>query len=98
MRSVAFHPEARSELRESIRYYRSQEPDLGRRFLAAVRETVELIRMLPLMFRIVEADFHQCRVFRFPFGLIYRVRNDQVQIVAVMHLHREPGHWKSRIG
>jgi hypothetical protein len=33
---------------------------------------------------------------RFPFGLVYRLGVEEVQVVAVAHLHRRPGYWKSR--
>jgi DNA replication protein DnaC/plasmid stabilization system protein ParE len=34
---------------------------------------------------------------RFPFSLIYRLRNEQVQVVAVAHQSRRPGYWKERV-
>jgi hypothetical protein len=35
-------------------------------------------------------------VLRFPYGVIYRLSGDTVEIVAVMHLSRKPGYWKHR--
>ncbi|WP_424204564.1 hypothetical protein [Sulfuricaulis sp.] len=32
----------------------------------------------------------------FPYGIIYRVRFDVIEIIAVMHLRRSPGYWKQR--
>ena len=32
-----------------------------------------------------------------PYGILYEIRPDRVLIVAVMYLHRTPGHWKSRL-
>ena len=34
---------------------------------------------------------------RFPYGVIYLVEPDHIRIVAVMHLHREPGYWRKRV-
>jgi hypothetical protein len=31
---------------------------------------------------------------RFPYAILYRIASDEVQIVAVMHLHRRPGYWR----
>ncbi len=97
MTFVGFHPGARAELRESIRYYETQQIRLGERFLSAVRSATERIEHYPLMYKILEDDIRQCRVRHFPYGLIYRPRGGQLQIVAVMHLHREPGYWKHRL-
>jgi len=78
MKRVAFHAEARSELLESARYYESQQSGLGRRFLAAVRDGAQRIQAHPLLYRAVEedssGDLRQCRILRFPYGLIYRTK------------------------
>jgi plasmid stabilization system protein ParE len=34
---------------------------------------------------------------RLPYGIVYRLREETVEIVAVMHLSREPQYWVSRI-
>jgi hypothetical protein len=34
----------------------------------------------------------------FPYGLLYRVEPSRILIVAVAHLHRRPGYWRSRLG
>jgi len=49
MKSVGFHPEARAELRESARYYETQQVGLGKHFLVAVRAAKERIECYPLM-------------------------------------------------
>ncbi|MBI5747427.1 MAG: type II toxin-antitoxin system RelE/ParE family toxin [Nitrospirae bacterium] len=91
-----FHPEARSEFHESARYYEFQQCGLGYRFVDAVRDAIQRIRSHPLLYREVEQGFRQCRVVRFPFGIIYRFNKEKVEIIAVMHLRRKPGYWKER--
>jgi len=36
-------------------------------------------------------------VHRFPFGILYRIAGDEIQIVAIMHLRRKPGYWTKRL-
>ncbi len=93
-----FHPEARQELLESIDYYNLQQDGLGQRLLDSLIEGLNRIKAHPNMYRKIAADWHQCRVPRFPFGLIYRVVNQRIEIVAVMHLSRKPGYWRDRTG
>jgi hypothetical protein len=31
---------------------------------------------------------------RFPHAVLYRATAGEVQIIAVMHLHRRPGYWQ----
>jgi len=33
---------------------------------------------------------------RFPYRLIYRVRDEDVYIVAIAHTSRRPGYWQNR--
>ena len=91
-----FHAEARRELLESTRYYESELSGLGHRFLAAITEAIHQIQGHPCMFREIGDSWRQCRVARFPFGIIYRIRNQRIEIIAVMHLHRRPGYWQAR--
>ena len=92
-----FHPEARSEFRESARYYEIQQPGLGHRYVDAVRDAVTRIRSRPQLYREIAPGVRQCRIPRFPYGIIYRIRNSGIEVVAVMHLHRRPGYWKDRL-
>jgi toxin ParE1/3/4 len=96
MKPFGFHPEARSEFHESALRYESQQIGLGRRFVEAVRDAIVRIRTQPLLFREIEPGIRQCRTLRFPYGVIYRLKGDTVEVLAVMHLSRKPGYWKHR--
>jgi toxin ParE1/3/4 len=91
-----FHPEARIEFLESVIYYEAQQTGLGQRFLEDVEEAVRRIQLHPNMYRLIGQEWRQCRIPRFPFGLIYRIKNRRIEIIAVMHLHRKPGYWQNR--
>lgn len=34
---------------------------------------------------------------RFPFSLVYRLRDHEVEVVAVAHGKRRPGYWQPRM-
>jgi toxin ParE1/3/4 len=98
MSPVEFHPAARGELIQSAQYYQAQSPGLGRRFASAVRDAVHRIQEFPLLSPALEGGIRRCRVIRFPYGVIYRAKPERIEVLAVMHLHRQPGYWKSRTG
>ena len=96
MVKLIFHPQAKAELREGAEYYQGRRQGLGEDFLAEVRKIGDKIRQNPLRCGFVSPPYRCCRVKRFPYGIVYRVDNDEVFVAAVMHFKRRPGYWKKR--
>jgi hypothetical protein len=48
-----------------------------------------------LPFAQIEPGIRKCRLTTFPYALIFRGDQD-IDIIAVMHLRRQPGYWKDR--
>lgn len=94
--TVTFAAAANDELVDAIRYYEDQSPGLGAAFLSEVRGAVSRIRALPFGWRSISPNSRRCLLHRFPYGIIYQVREDRIRIIAVAHLHRKPGYWSGR--
>jgi len=94
--NFAFHPEAKSEFFAAIDYYEAIEPGLGSDFAIEVHSAIENILGFPLAWPILKNDIRRCQVRRFPYGIIYSPDDNAIFILAVMHLHREPGYWTDR--
>lgn len=92
-----FHPQAEAELHEAFAFYESRRAGLGNRFANAFRRALLEAFDQPLAWPILEHPFRINRLRKFPFGIVYEPREDELVIVAVMHLHRNPGHWKGRV-
>lgn len=93
---IHFHPEARLELLESVKYYNERATGLGKQFLEEVQNTLLLIENHPhLGFPLTKSD-RRMVVQRFPYAIIYTVDKNQIEIHALMHLHRDPGYWQAR--
>lgn len=93
---VTFHPEAVEEAAAAHAWYAERSPQAARAFLAELDRAVVSLMEAPLRW---PPGVHGCRrllLRRFPFGLFYRLALDEVQVVAVAHLRRRPGYWKSR--
>lgn len=50
MNLVRFHPEAEAEMIGAAAWYEKQQPDLGKRFLATVQDSLNRIKINPLLF------------------------------------------------
>ena len=97
MRGVEFHPEAEAELLSAAQYFESHLENLGLDFLLAVRRAYERILEFPNSGRPFGRRLRRTLLRGFPYGLLYRVEPSRILIVAVAHLHRRPGYWRSRL-
>jgi len=93
--TVRWHPDALAEAAAAARFYRNKRQGLAQRFLNCLEEAVHRVELHPHIYREVEPGIRKCRVETFPYALIFRPGPD-IQIVAVMHLRRQPGYWKER--
>ena len=73
-----------------------QAAGLGNDFLDEIEQGLHRIRQFPLLCTIYEGEYRRYLFKRFPYGLIYRIENEKIFIIAVAHLHRNPGYWKYR--
>lgn len=92
-----FADAARRELQEAAIYLEAEEAGLGIRFLDAVSVARKQILVAPLAWHPLGHGLRRCHLKRFRYGLIYRIRGQSVEIIAVAHDSRRPGYWKSRL-
>ncbi len=91
-----FHPEAEAELAQAIDYYEDCENGLGFDFAMEVYNAIDRIVLYPEGWPTLSDDIRRSLVRRFPYGILYAIENDEIIILAVMNLHREPNYWKDR--
>ena len=94
---IDFLEPAREEFQEAVVFYDNRKAGLGSEFAEEVRKAIARIIQYPEAWSPISRRTRRCRVNRFPFGVIYQVREGTLLIVAVMHLHREPDSWKNRL-
>jgi plasmid stabilization system protein ParE len=97
MTAIILDP-AEQDLENAFNYYEGKRPKLGGRFIDEFRRGVELILRFPGGWQRLDETYRRYRLHRFPYGIIYRVdrQADQIVIVCVGHLSREPGWWRER--
>ena len=99
---VQFAPEIPDELAEAVLWYEARRQGLGSEFLDEVQATLPLIGSRPRSFpRLQDVDatleIRRALLARFPYALVFLVREDEVRVVAVAHAKRRPGYWLSRV-
>lgn len=94
---IEFHPEALAEFRDAAEFYEKQQHRLGSRFTNAIESAITRIGESPTSWRVIEEDVRRYLTKVFPYAVLYSIEDDYILIVAVMHCHREPGYWRSRL-
>ena len=94
---VNFLTPARAEFQEAVAFYNSQKDGLGSEFAEEIKKAIARIMQYPEVWSLISKRTCRCRVNRFPFGVIYQLREDTLLILAVMRLNREPDSWKGRL-
>ena len=100
MYSVDVHPDVYAELDHSRAWYEERADNLGVEFLDEVDRAIETVRESPTVWPFHD-ESHSIRrylVHRFPYGVVYRIKDLTIQIIAVTHLRRHPDYWRGRIG
>ena len=91
-----FNREASNELDEAFEWYENQQLGLGNRFIAEVESSITRILYFPSIGRIIIKDIRRFIIPNFPYGIMYSVNNEVIEIYAIAHLHRKPYYWKER--
>ena len=92
-----FEVHARQELRDALAYYDSLDAPLGERFRQEMERLISVLLKFPKAWPELSLSTRRCRTKRFPYALIYRIKEEEIEIVAVMHLSREPNYWVDRL-
>jgi plasmid stabilization system protein ParE len=92
-----FHPEARDEFRDAVRWYRAQDRRASSDFRVAVSSAVRGIAEAPQRWPKYLYGTRRFVMQRFPFSVVYLDDPELVTVIAVAHSKRKPGYWKDRL-
>ena len=94
--TYSFHPDAEEEFFEAIKYYEGIEAGLGLDFAIEVYSAIQRCIAYPKAWTVFDDTIRRSLVRRFPYGILYSIEHDEIYILAVMNLHRNPDYWKDR--
>jgi toxin ParE1/3/4 len=97
VKPVLVHPQAKTELDETIAYYESKVAGLGLDFHASVERAIQKIQRNPRTWPPhTDARFRKYLLERFPYSVFYMERPEAIWIVAIAHAKRRPDYWRRR--
>jgi toxin ParE1/3/4 len=93
---LTYYPEAETELLEAARFYEQRTEGLGDRFLHELDAAIQSIQIAPDRWRAVDGDVRRYVMRQFPYGIYYRVQDDELRILVIKHHSRHPDFGKER--
>ena len=93
---VVLRPEASRDAEEARDYLEAQRAGLGQAFLDRLNEVLAAIGAMPGLYAVVWQNVRAARLRRFTYVVYYRVHDDRVEVLAVMHGRRDACAWQAR--
>lgn len=93
---VRLHPEAAEEADNTRAWYAERSASAASAFLTELDAAMAAIAEAPLRWPRFYGRFRRFPMHKFPFSVVYAVRLDCVEVMAVAHYRRKPGYWRAR--
>jgi plasmid stabilization system protein ParE len=90
-----FTSAANRELESALKFYETAQAGLGTKFLDELAGTLDRILAMPEAWKQISPRTRRCLFHRFPFGVIYQVRGNEILVVSIMDLRRDPLRWET---
>lgn len=94
--TLTVRPEAEFDIDEQYTTYESKRAGLGHDFVLCVEEALDKLLRNPLIYRKFHKNLRRIPIRRFPFRVMYLVRDQRVIVTAVFHVRKNPTSWDTR--
>jgi plasmid stabilization system protein ParE len=88
--------EAELEILAAIFFYKERAGDLALDFYSEFKKSCEEIATFPEFWGSVGSGYRRKLLSRYPYGIIYRIEEEEILIIALAHTSRRPEYWKDR--
>ncbi|MBP6506740.1 MAG: type II toxin-antitoxin system RelE/ParE family toxin [Opitutaceae bacterium] len=96
MKPYRLHRKAEEEYAAAAEHYARISPELGQRFYREIESLIAAVCAHPTLYRRHVGDIRRHFSPTFPYGILYRELPDEIRILAVMPLRRDPLYWQDR--
>lgn len=77
-------------------WYEGQRPGLGAEFILQLDAAIERATERPDAHELQYRSLRRVLVQRFPYAVYFLLEGHVIEVVAVLHQHRDPAAWQSR--
>jgi plasmid stabilization system protein ParE len=94
---VSYHPLVKRDVAEALKYYAEVSDRLADDFQAEVQDINSRAVENPLRFHPTQQGFRRAYLPRFPYHILYEVRDDSLRVMHVRHNKRHPDYGMVRL-
>jgi plasmid stabilization system protein ParE len=94
---IVVQPEAEADLDDAFRWYETRRNGLGHELMDEVHRAFVRIVEDPMRPRALHLDARRVRLRRFPYVVLYVVRETRIYVLAVLHERRNPRLFRRRV-
>ena len=95
-RQVVLHLAAAEEIDEALAWYAERSDIAARAFVHELSAMVRLAVSSPETWPVHVGSTRRIVFPRFPFDLVFRLKDEEIEVVAVAHHRRRPYYWLER--
>ena len=94
---ISLHAQAELELVEGAAYYaREASAEIASAFISEFERSAKLLGEFPKLGSTWRGRIRRLPLRRFPYTIVYYLRDSEVRILAIAHQRRRPGFWRGR--
>ena len=90
MYNIEFRPLSEIDLQEIVTYYDNLNPKITNKFLTEFENTIFRIEKMPKSFQKKLDNIRVAFLRRFRFGVYYKLYENEIRIIAILHTSRSP--------
>lgn len=96
---LEIRPEALADIAEAASWYEERQAGLGERFTREVIAAIDGLSPNPLLYRLRHRRLgvRWCFPANFPYRIVFRVSDETITVVALIHAARHDRRWKERL-
>lgn len=85
---------AEIQIEETYNWYENKQANLGTDFLLSIEDSLLKIEKDPEAFQLKYKNIRAIYTKHFPYGVFYFINKNDIIVIAVFHLSRNPKLWK----
>ena len=93
---IKFQEHSKYDFDEAKHYYKTQEENLYKKFKYDLEQSLNRILSFPNLYPNIDTNIKKCVLNKFPYTILYTIKNDTIYILAIANHHKNPKEYKNR--